>query len=150
MNADTQTFDNVIRLREWASDTLHKLPEQPRGPVLIGASSGCAVRLRDRSAAAETAQLTFDGTRWWIRGRENPHGLRQDGVPRDRFMLTPGLEVGIGATTLVAESLRTAQLRRFCQRLLGWGADRMSAVDQALRSMRLAMARRSSLIVIGD
>src|SRR5690349_4915992 len=118
MNTATQTFDDVVRLREWGSDTTYKLPEQPAGPLLIGASIGCTVRLRDRSAASETAQLTFDDTHWWIRGRESPFGLRQDGVPRGRFMLTPGLEVGIGATTLVAESLRTAQLRRFCQRLL--------------------------------
>src|ERR1043165_1052561 len=150
MNTATQTCDDVIRLREWGTDVIYKLPEQPSGPLLIGSSIACTVRLRDRGAASETAQLVFDGTRWWIRGRESPYGLRQDGLPRERFTLAPGVEITIGAITLVAESLRTAHLRRFCQRLLGWGADRMSAVDHALRGMRLAMARRSSLLVGGD
>jgi hypothetical protein len=62
----------------------------------------------------------------------------------------PGTEIGIGATTLVAESSRMAHLRKFCQRLLGWGPGRLLAVDQALRALRLARAHRASLILCGD
>ena len=121
MTTITKTLDDVLRLREWGTEAIHKLPEQPAGPLLVGTSSDCSVRLRERGAASVIAQLIFDGAHWWIRGRDAPDGLRQDGVPRERFMLTPGVEIGLGTTTAIAESLRTVQLRRFCQRLLGWG-----------------------------
>ncbi|MGH9885698.1 MAG: FHA domain-containing protein, partial [bacterium] len=111
--------DAVIRLRVWGSDVIHMLPEPPVGRWLIGTASSCATRLVDRFIAPEHARLTFDGEQWWIRDCGTPCGLRQDGVLRRRFVLTPGLEVGIGATTLVAESLRSQRLHAFCQRLLG-------------------------------
>jgi hypothetical protein len=147
---DRLSDGDITSLREWGTDTTHKLPGRPLGPRFIGTSSDCAMRLIDPQVAPTHAQLTFDGTHWWIRSCKTAYDLRQDGVPRDRFMLTPGVEVGIGTTTLIAESSRTAQLRRFCQRLLGWGEDRMVAVDHALRAIRLTIARRSSLIIAGE
>jgi hypothetical protein len=65
-------------------------------------------------------------------------------------VLTPGVEIGIGATVLIAESVRSVALREFCRRLLGWGGDRMRAVDQALRAIRLAFAHRSPLVLCGE
>jgi hypothetical protein len=62
----------------------------------------------------------------------------------------PGVEVGIGETTLIAESPRSIALRDFCARLLGWGGDHMPAVDHALRALRLAVACRSPLILRGE
>lgn len=89
--------------------------------MLVGTSSDCAVRLRECGAASVIAQLVFDGTNWWIRGRDTPDALHQDGVPSERFMLSPGLEIGLGTTTVIAESLLTVQLRRFCNGYSGGG-----------------------------
>jgi hypothetical protein len=77
-------------------------------------------------------------------------GVRQDGELRKEFVLTPGTEIGIGATVLIAESERYIALREFCSRLLGWGGDRMCAVDHALRAIRRAAARRSTLVLRGE
>src|SRR5262249_40120331 len=96
------------------------------------------------------ARVTFEDRRWWIRDLDTAEGIRQDGVPRREFILTPGVEVGIGETTFVAESPRSVALRSFCCRLLGWGADRLQAVDLALRALRLAAAHRSALVIRGD
>jgi hypothetical protein len=41
-------------------------------------------------------------------------------------------------------------LREFCARVLGWGGDRMCAIDHALRTIRLAAAHRSTLILRGE
>jgi hypothetical protein len=142
--------DDVIRLREWGTETVYKLPDRLLGPRFIGTSGGCAVRLSDCSVASTHAQLSFDGGQCWIRRCKPVHELHQDGVPRERFMLTPGVEIRVGATTLVAESSRTILLRGFCQRLLGWGDDRRDAVDHALRAMRLVLARRTALIIAGE
>ena len=60
-----------------------------------------------------------------------------------------GVETGAGST-LVAESEHTVPLRALCQRLLGWGDDRMCAVNQALRAIRLAKALRTSLLLRGE
>lgn len=60
------------------------------------------------------------------------------------------MEIGVGATTFVAESQRTIRLRAFCQRLLGFHGDRMRAVDQALRAIRLARAHRAPLVLCGE
>jgi hypothetical protein len=147
---DNPSVDDVIRLREWGTDTVYKLSDRSCGPRFIGTSRGCTVRLVDPTAAPTHAQITFDGGQWWIRRCKPTYGLHQDGVPRERFTLTPGVEVGVGATTLIAESSRTVLLRGFCQRLLGWGDDRRDAVDHALRAMRLGMARRTALIIAGE
>ena len=75
--------------------------------------------------------------------------LRQDGVYRKEFVLTPGVEVGIGATVMIAESLRSIALREFCQRLLGWGVDRLGVVDHALRAIRLFTSKIADSVVEG-
>ena len=145
-----QLEDQVIRLREWGTDAIHMLPKPTFGPWIVGTSSACAVRLVDRHAAPKHARLTYEATQWWISEVGASQTVRQEGVRRARFVLTPGVEVGIGATTLVAESVGTVRLRAFCQRLLGWGSDRLRAVDHLLRAMRLARARHSSLVLSGE
>jgi hypothetical protein len=64
--------------------------------------------------------------------------------------LEPGMEIRVGSTTLLAEDGRWITLRAFCARLLGWGSDRMLAVDQALRSIRMALTHRAPLLLRGD
>jgi hypothetical protein len=75
--------------------------------------------------------------------------VRQDGVRREEFTLTPGVEIGIGATTLIAESPQTIALREFCGRMLGWECD-PAVIDHALRAIRLAMTRRTALVLRGS
>lgn len=150
-SSDLRTLDDaVLHLRQWASGQIHLLPAPPSNPSLIGASPTCAIRLAGDSIAPEHAQLTFDDAQWWIQCLGTLHGLRKDGIRMSDFVLTPGVEIGLGGVTLVAESVRTVRLRAFCQRLLGWGSHQLRAVDHALRSIRLATAHRASLILSGD
>lgn len=142
--------DRVIRLREWGTDYIHALPS-PNGPAwYIGSSNICPLRLTDPAVLLRHAELFHERGQWHIRDLEGTTGVRQDGEPRKEFVLTPGTEIGIGATVLIAESERYIALREFCARLLGWGRDRMGAVDHALRAIRLAAARRSTLVLRGD
>ena len=115
----------------------------------IGSSATCPLRLTGRGISLVHAELIDEGAQWRIRDFEGATGLRQDGQPRKEFVLTPGVEVGIGSVILIAESQRTIALRDFCARILGWGGDRMQAVDHALRAIRLAAARRSTLVLRG-
>jgi hypothetical protein len=140
----------VIRLREWGTDCTYELPSRPSRGWCIGASSTCPLRLTDPDVALKHAELFDERGQWHIRDLPGTTGIRQDGEPRKEFVLTPGVEISIGVTTLIAESERSIAFREFCARLLGWGTGRMCAVDQALRALRLAAARRSTLVLQGD
>jgi hypothetical protein len=41
-------------------------------------------------------------------------------------------------------------LRGFCARILGWSADRTSAIEHALRSIHLSITHRAALVLLGD
>jgi hypothetical protein len=140
----------VLQLREWGTERFKLLPHSPVGKWLIGTSAECVFRVTDQSSAFKHAEVTCEGGRWWIRDLGTHQGLRRDGIPCREFVLTPGVEIGIGATVLVAESFHCAALRRFVQRLLGWGADRMREVDHALRAVRQLTANRSPLLLCGE
>lgn len=145
--------DAVLLLREWGTERFKLLPAAPvdaSGQWLIGSSTECAFRLADGLSAPRHAQVVREGQRWWIRDLGTPHGIRCDGVPCRELVLTPGVEIGVGASVLVAESVHAVALRGFVQRILGWGADRMCVVDHALRAMRQLVARRSPLILRGE
>jgi hypothetical protein len=147
---DAESADTVIRLRGWGSECIHTLPPPTQNAWLIGTSSVCALRLNDPQVAPEHVLLTHEDGQWWLQALGTANSVRQDGVSRRRFSLTSGTEIGIGMTTLVAESLRAAQLRDFCRRLLGWGADRLGAVDRALRAIRLARTGHNPLVLCGE
>lgn len=147
--ATRQMANQVVRLRVWGTDVIYPLLPRRHVAVLIGTSDACAVQLDDPFVAALHAQLVFDGS-WWMTRTDPSHALLHDGVARERLVLAAGDEITIGATTLIAESTRTARMRAFVQRLLGWGDDRLSAVDHALRAMRMAMGRRASLLITAD
>ena len=143
-------LDAVIQLREWGTDHVHALPSRWVQNWRIGTSDTCALRLTDPHVGLQHAELFHERGQWHIRDLGGTTGVRQDGEPRPEFVLTPGTEIGIGSTILIAESERTIALRGFCARLLGCGSDRMLAVDHALRALRLAAARRSTLILRGE
>jgi hypothetical protein len=146
---DGWTHNDVVRLRPWGTERSHELPRAAVRGWFVGTSESCALRLKDPRAAPVHAQLTYERQRWKIREVGSEHAVRQDGMRREEFTLTPGVEIGIGNTTLIAESPHTIALREFCARMLGWERD-PSVVDHALRAIRLAMTRRTALVLRGE
>jgi hypothetical protein len=108
------------------------------------------VRLDDPHVLPVHAQLTRERQRWLIRALGDEAGLWRDGARSDAFSLEPGVEIGVGQATLVAEDERWASLRAFCARLLGWGPERQVAVDHALRSIRMSVTHRAPLVLRGE
>lgn len=148
---ETDIHDAPLQLRQWGTDMFKLLPHAPfNGDWLIGTSSECALRVADRLSAPRHAQVMREGERWWIRDLGTPNGIRRDGAHCRECLLNPGVEIGIGGTVLVVESVRMVALRGFLQRLLGWGDDRLHVVDHALRAMRQLVAHRPPLILRGD
>ena len=142
--------DDVVRLREWGTERFYNLPEPPVRDCFIGRSNACALQLADPRVSPRHAELLHEWEQWHLRDLQRSLGLRRDGERCNDLVLTPGVEVGIGTTTLIAESPRSIALRAFCARILGWGDDRMPVVDHALRAIRLAQAQRVALVLRGD
>ena len=144
--------DQVMRLRQWGTDTIRVLPTPPVDDWTVGAASSCALRLDDPSGRVSRvhASLVHDQTRWLLRDLGSKNGVRLDGARRSEIVLEPGVEIGIGGLTLIAESGRSVALRGFLSRLLGWRTERTQVVDRALRSIRMAATRRIALVLCGD
>lgn len=141
--------DGVVRLRVWGKDRGYALfADQP--DALIGASASCQIQIQDptRRTSREHAQLLRASDRWVVINRSK-NGLYRDGAKADKFILTPGVEIGVGSVTLIAESDRLIVLRSMLARMLGWSAASAGPVDLALRAIRLAAQRRSRLVLIG-
>lgn len=145
--------DEVVRLRQWGTDTIiGELPVPPVGDWTVGSGEDCALRLDDPSGRVSRvhASLVHDRTRWLLRDLGSKNGVRLDGARRAEIVLDPGVEIGIGGLTLIAESRRSAALREFLSRLLGWRSDRIEVVDHGLRSIRMAATRRVALVLCGE
>jgi hypothetical protein len=147
---DWALHDELVRLREWGSDNIHPLPAS-ESEWIVGASAACSLRLADSSARVSRrhARLVRIRDRWAIQDLGSKNGLWIDGARRDECVLEPGVEVGLGGITLIAESPRSIALRGFLSRLLGWSLGQIRTVDHALRSLRYAAARRVALVVCG-
>lgn len=145
--------DDVIRLRAWGTRTTYDLPPPSEpGRWVIGSSSKSWLQLEDPQGlvSREHACVVHDGAKWRIKDLESRNGLRIDGARRTEAVLQPGLELGIGSLTLVAESARLIALRAFLERILGWDEARGDAIDHALRALRIASTRRTALVVCGE
>ncbi|MBK7535337.1 MAG: FHA domain-containing protein [Myxococcales bacterium] len=148
----------MIRLREWASDRFHRLPEARAelpdvlGTWLVGSADDCAFRLHDpsRRISRHHARLLRERERWSLLDLGSKNGLRVDGSRQTTALLDPGIEIGIGGLTLVAESLRLIELRSFLCRLLGWGREHAETIDLAMRAIRMSQARRTPLVLRGE
>lgn len=140
--------DEVIRLRQWGTDHIHVLTPQPHEGWLVGTGESCSLRLGDQLMSREHACVARDRGRWLIHNR-GKNGLRQDGARCDSFVLGPGSEIGIGSTTLIAESQQSIALHGFLARILGWTKDQAGAVDHAFRVLRMAVSRRTPLLLLG-
>lgn len=144
--------DEIVSLREWGSDRVYALPATPAEALIAGTAESCALRLHDPGGRVSRrhASLSWDHGRWTIGDLHSTNGLRQDGALRIAFSLTPGVEIGIGGITLIAQSARFIALRGVIARLIGWSAERRHDVDLALRAIRMAVTGRASLLLCGD
>lgn len=150
-NADWMIGDDIIRLREWGTDRVYSLPHSPIDECLIGSGDDCAVRLNDDRVSRKHARLRREHGKWSIVDLGSKNGIRHDGARQhDPFVLEPGVEIGIGGLILIAESERWIALRSFCARILGWTTDRISDVDNMLRSIRLTARMRTALLLRGE
>jgi hypothetical protein len=143
--------DEVIRLREWGSDIIHRLPPPPWDSAIIGTAETCTLRVNDPSGFTSREHARLDRSRlgWIVRDLDSKNGTRLDGARRTELRLEPGIELGIGYLTLLAESRRFIELRSFVARLLGWASDKLATVDFALRAIRTAASRRVPLVLCG-
>jgi hypothetical protein len=140
--------DPVIKLREWGSERTYELSETAVERTL-GSSRDCHIRLTDDRVSRVHARLVRDGATWWIHDASSKNGVWIDGMRRASFALEPGVEIGIGGTSLIAESDDLLSLRRLLARLLGWSSEKREAVDRALRSIREAATLRAALVMCG-
>jgi pSer/pThr/pTyr-binding forkhead associated (FHA) protein len=144
--------DEVIQLRQWGTDVVHKLPKLPSDGCTAGAASDCEIRIDDPSqmVSRRHARLVREGGQWLFVDLDSKNGLRLDGARRSEIVLEPAIEIGIGGVILVAESPRSIELRGYLARMLGSAADRIAIVDHALRAVRQAATRRVALVLCGE
>lgn len=142
--------DSVIRLRVWGTGRTYPLYADQPG-ALIGSGASCEIKIQDptRRASREHVRLQRVQGRWVVSDRSR-NGLFRDGAKIDKFILSPGIEIGLGGVTLIAESDRLMALRGMLARMLGWSAASAAAIDLALRAIRFAAQRRSSLVLVGE
>lgn len=142
--------DLVIGLREWGTRRMFplRIPSQPALPA-VESTTALQLSRGTPSVGAGRLELVYEGRSWRIKDWDAVAELKQDGNPAREVSLLPGTEVSIAGRLFVAESARTTALRNFCCRLLGWGDDQLSAVDHALRAIRLAASGRAVLMLRG-
>lgn len=142
--------DEPTRFREWASSTVHRFPPGP-GEWVIGAADGCWLQLQDAAGnvSRQHARLINDNGQWMVADFDSKNGVHYDGARRPKVVLAPGVEIGIGGFTLIADSPKLAALRELLARLIGWSDARQEDVDLALRSVRVAATLRGSLQLCG-
>lgn len=145
--------DEVDRLREWGSDRTYDLPRCSSANVLmVGSGETCEIRLDDgwRSVSRRHARLVREPGGWVMHDAGSKNGLWLDNGRRLAIGLAPGVEVGIGSLTLIAESDRLVALRAVFARLLGWSDERRGIVDRALRSLRMSATLAAPLVLYGE
>jgi hypothetical protein len=144
---DTCDSTCIVQLRERGTDRCYALPSD-KVRCLLGTDRCCTVRLSDPAVLPIHAQLTRERRGWLIRAL-GP-GLYCEGAQADAFSLGPGVEIGVGHTTLIAEDPAWIALRAFCARILGWGNDRTVVVDNALHAIRMSLTHRAPLLLRSD
>jgi hypothetical protein len=102
-----------------------------------------------QGVASRHAELRLDGEVWSLHAAEGCE-LRQGNASRSRLILEPGLEIGIGAGTLVAEGIWSIALRELCERILGRTDDKIDVVDRSMRVLRDAVTRGTAIVLRGE
>jgi hypothetical protein len=144
--------DDVIALRQWASDHAYEFPRNQIREWTLGAQASCDLQLLDTQGLTSRthALLARDRDGWTVRDLESTNGLWLDDERRHAFPLTPGIEIGVGSVRLIAESEQLIALRSYVRRLLGWSDAKRQAVDEALRAIRFLATLRAPLGLCGD
>jgi hypothetical protein len=148
-DSQSQFRGDTLQLREWASERCHLLSVTALR-CSLGTQEDCAVRLSDADVFPLHARLSRERRQWMLRALGDTACIWCDGTRITLCSLAPGMEIRVGHTTLIVEDRWWITLRAFCARLLGWGSDRMLAVDQALRSIRMCLTHRAPLLLRGD
>lgn len=149
--------DDVLGLRKWADDETYLL-EPTVAQLAIGALDTCDIRIdegmgasREHAVVERMPEGTIAGSRsQWCMRATSRNGVFLDGVRRAKFLVEPGMEISIGKQTLIAESANTIRLRDALKRMLGWRKHCAEPVEVALRAVRLSVARRTILTLIGE
>lgn len=144
--------DPVVSLRVWATDMYYALPEPHITECVIGSDPSVDLRLGDPGGLVSRRHarlVTRAGGGWDIEDLGSKNGIRLGSERRQRFQLVPGIEIGIGDVTLVAENQMLVRLRRYLGRVLGWEAAQRLAVDLALRAIRSTATHRTPLSIAG-
>jgi hypothetical protein len=128
------------------------LPGLDVDECVIGSGPQVGLQLVDpkRCVSRKHAVLLREGLWWKIEDLRSKNGLQQDRTRSDKFPLVPGVEIGIGGLTLIAENHTLVQLRGYLARVLGWDAASQTAIDLALRAIRVAATQRAPLLITGD
>ncbi len=150
-------LDDVVRLRQWASDEGYPLPALHPGSTrqswLLGASPACDLQISDpqgQVSRRHACLLKEPSKKWSLLDLPSRNGVYVDGVRQTAVRLHPGQEIRLGSVTLVAESVRLMLLRNFLLRILGKKKRDLRAVDFALRALRLNRTRRLPLTLQGE
>lgn len=149
-------LDDVVRLRQWASDQGYPLPELLPGSTrqswVLGASPACDLQISDpkgQVSRRHACLLREEAKKWSLLDLPSRNGLYVDGVRQTAVRLEPGQELRLGSVTLVAESVRLMLLRNFLLRILGKKKRHLAVIDFALRALRLNRTRRLPLTLQG-
>lgn len=144
--------DPVIQLRVRGETGALELPASASTEPIIGAAPECELRIggADDGVSRRHARLARLGSVWTIHDLDSTNGIFHDGERRLTFQLAPGVEIGIGGITLIAESERLIALRELLARAIGWGTKRRLEVDRALRAVRDMANARSALVLCGE
>lgn len=141
--------DELLGLRVVGTGHTHELAGSRLRSV--GSDPRCDIVIRDRarSVAPRHARLVRQRSEWRIRA-EGDAGLWRDRVRLTEFPLVPGVEIGVGDVTLIAESAQSRVVHRTLMRLLGEGAERSGDVDRALHTVLTCASGRGALTLYGS
>ena len=146
--AGTWPLDDVlVGLRVFGTDETYPLTPREHNQIIGASPRKCDIVLRTHrgTVAPQHARLVRRGSQWTIAAIDGAAPVVRDGVPLPGFPLVPGVEIGLGSTTLIAESVRSRALRRRLMWLIGFGSQQLHDVDRALRTVLRAASGRSVL-----
>jgi hypothetical protein len=151
--------DQIVQLRQVGTQTIYLLPRaviagQLEAGISLGSSKICDIQIEDqrKRVSRHHAVLLFKEGYWNAVDVGSKNGLLFDGVKQCSARLTPGSILGVGSVRLVAESLRSIDLRCFVARLLGWGwgNEKDEAIERAMAWIRQAQVQRAPIILESD
>jgi hypothetical protein len=144
--------DEVTQIRVWGTSIVKPLDRTDDVKRIIGLAPGSWLRIQDTRVSKAHAEVVYDSEheRWMLRDLGSTNGIVTGRVRYGEIVLEPGMEVLVGGVALVAESDRFAHTRVFLSRILGRSAEQATAVEAAVRSLRLAATYRKEIVLCGN